>query len=70
MGFDIESLDRLQPNMVPVFNDEQEVSHIKLVGLDVPFWDMFVFIIKWTIASVPALFVIAGVFGLVLGGLA
>ena len=57
-----ESVD-LPPSM--------RVSKVNVVGLDIPFTSMVFFMVKWTLASLPALVIIVGLFavlGFVFGG--
>jgi hypothetical protein len=29
-------------------------DHVTINGLDIPFWDLVAFMVKWTIATIPA----------------
>ncbi len=44
---------------------EECENKIIIKGLDIPFWDMVVFLVKFAFASIPALFIISFVFWLV-----
>ncbi len=49
-----------------------EEAKVKITGVDIPFWDLVVLIVKIALASIPALFVVWFVFmlfGLVFGGM-
>ena len=49
-----------------------EETKVKITGVDIPFWDLVVLIVKIALASIPALFVVWFVFmlfGLVFGGM-
>ncbi|WP_292661683.1 hypothetical protein [Nitratifractor sp.] len=37
---------------------EQEKDRVVLAGLDVPFWDLVWFMVKFAFASIPAIFII------------
>lgn len=50
---------------------EAEPSRVRITDIEMPFWSMVLFMVKWAIASIPALLILAAVgFGiaLVLGG--
>ena len=52
-------------------NDEKK-EHIVLAGLDIPFWDLVWFMVKFALASIPAIFIIyiiVMLFGMVFTGL-
>ncbi len=49
-----------------------EETKVKITGVDIPFWDLVVLIVKIALASIPALFVVWFVFmlfGLIFGGM-
>jgi hypothetical protein len=49
-------------------NDKTEV---KVTGIDIPFWDLVVLIVKIALASIPAIFILWFVFailGMIFGG--
>jgi hypothetical protein len=49
-----------------------EGQPVTLTGIDIPFGDMVVFMVKWSIAAIPAAFILlltAAVVGLLLGAL-
>jgi len=50
---------------------EHEKDRIILAGLDIPFWDLVWFMVKLSLASIPALFIlyvfVTG-FGMLFGG--
>ncbi len=49
-----------------------EKQKVIVTDIQMPFWSMVVFMIKWTIASIPAifiLFILLGLFGAVVTGL-
>jgi len=51
---------------------QEQDTKIIISGIDIPFWDLVVFIVKFTLASIPALFIIWFVFmlfGMVFGGM-
>ncbi|WP_457603224.1 hypothetical protein [Nitratifractor sp.] len=51
--------------------DEQK-ERIILAGLDVPFWDLVWFMVKFAFASIPAIFIIyfiVTIFGMIFAGL-
>ncbi|GAB6034141.1 hypothetical protein [Galenea microaerophila] len=45
---------------------EEHQKEVVIKGLDIPFWDLVVFLIKLSLASIPALFIL-GVVYMVLG---
>lgn len=50
---------------------DEENKKVIISGINIPFWDLVVFIVKFTLASIPALFIIWFVFmifGLIFGG--
>jgi len=40
-------------------------NRIVLAGLDVPFWDLVWFMVKLTLASIPAIFILSFIFFLI-----
>ena len=51
---------------------EPIISHVKVVDFDMPFGSMVKFLVKWTIASIPAmiiLLIIGSILGLIFGGI-
>lgn len=38
------------------------VSNVVISGIEVPFWDLVFFMVKWTVASIPALVIIGLLF--------
>ncbi len=55
-------------------SDEGQPREVRIVDVRVPFWSMVVFMVKWALASIPALFILmllvylAGFFVAVLPG--
>lgn len=45
-----------------------ESSHVTVTDVQIPFWSMVVLILKWTLASIPALIILA-VGAIVVGGM-
>ena len=41
------------------------MKRVVITGLDIPFWDLVIFLIKLSFASIPAIFVVTGVFMLI-----
>ncbi|GEM_PF-6833284 len=41
------------------------MKRVVITGLDIPFWDLVIFLIKLSFASIPAIFVVSGVFMLI-----
>jgi hypothetical protein len=47
-------------------------AEVKITGVDIPFWDLVVLIVKIALASVPAIFILWFVFamiGMLFGGI-
>jgi len=40
-------------------------KNVVIMGLDIPFWDLVIFLIKLAFASIPALFVLSLFFALI-----
>jgi hypothetical protein len=63
----------LPPQEESVFTADQSRNlNVVVTGIDVPFGDLVFFMVKWTIASVPALIIIGligGVILMLLGGI-
>jgi hypothetical protein len=51
---DLPSQDQLS---IAVAQSEK-ASSVVITGIDVPFWDLVFFMVKWTVASVPAMIII------------
>ncbi|MFP6775298.1 MAG: hypothetical protein VCA13_00840 [PS1 clade bacterium] len=50
-------------------NTENKVAQtVKISDINMPFWSMVVFMVKWAIASIPALFILMFMF-VIFGGL-
>jgi len=47
-------------------NDDSE-KRVIVVDIKMPFWSMVIFMVKWAVASVPALVILAILFLLVIG---
>jgi hypothetical protein len=45
---------------------EEERQEVVVVDIDMPFWSMVRFMIKWAIASIPAIIVLIVLFSLVM----
>lgn len=43
----------------------EEIKKVVISGLEIPFWNLVWFMVKLTLASIPALFIIYFVFSLV-----
>jgi hypothetical protein len=39
-------------------------TRVVLSDIDIPFWRMVVILVKWTIASIPAIIIVSLIFGL------
>lgn len=53
-------------------SEENSKAEVIVTDIKMPFWSMVVFMVKWTIASIPALlilFLFVALFGGVLNGL-
>ena len=47
-------------------------THVKIVGVEIPFSDMIILIVKWVIASIPAMIIlgfIAAAIAAAIGGI-
>ncbi len=50
---------------------QENKTEVKITGVDIPFLDLVVFIVKIALASIPALFVlwfVFAIFGMLFGG--
>ena len=41
-----------------------EKNEVSITDIKMPFWSMVVFMIKWAIASIPAMIIISIIFGI------
>lgn len=60
------------PNYLPGKEPKIKPIEVKLTGIDIPFWDMVVFMVTAAIAAIPAiiiLFLILGAVLAMLGGI-
>lgn len=51
---------------------DQHPTHVTVTDIDMPFMSMVLFMVKWTIATIPALIILAivgGVFWALLAGM-
>ncbi|ADH86340.1 conserved hypothetical protein [Desulfurivibrio alkaliphilus AHT 2] len=51
---------------------ENKSNQVVVVDISMPFWSMVVFMVKWSVAAIPAMiiiFLLASLFFAVLGGL-
>lgn len=49
-----------------------DLARVTIVDIDMPFWSMVTFIFRWTLAAIPALFILgllAGVVAAVIGAI-
>jgi hypothetical protein len=51
-----------QGQFVHVANNHDKPQNIVLTDIEIPFWSMVFFMVKWTVASIPAMIII-GFFG-------
>jgi hypothetical protein len=51
-----------QDQLVLVANNHDKSQNVVLIDIQIPFWSMVFFMVKWTVASIPALIII-GFFG-------
>ena len=49
-------------------NQESATSIVKISDINMPFWSMVVFMVKWAIASIPAILILMLLFA-IFGGL-
>jgi hypothetical protein len=49
-------------------NQESATSIVKISDINMPFWSMVVFMVKWAIASIPAILILMFLFA-IFGGL-
>ncbi len=40
-------------------------NRVTITGIDIPFWNIVMIILKWSLASIPAMLLIWGVFMLI-----
>lgn len=53
------------PVSVKTQRNTDQGQGLVIKDIDMPFWSMVSFMVKWAFASIPAIFIIAGVFGFV-----
>jgi hypothetical protein len=52
--------------MNPKITVEQKLpTSVKITGINIPFWDMMIFMIKWAFASVPVIIFLMVLWGIV-----
>jgi len=49
---------QVQEQLPPQAYPQQGVPAVRVVDVDMPFWSMVGFMVKWALASIPALFVV------------
>ena len=47
--------------------DDQDINLVTIVDIKMPFLSMVVFMVKWIIASIPAIIILA-ILGVIVGG--
>ena len=46
---------------------DEDTQRVTVVNIRMPFWSMVVFMVKWSIASIPALTILFGIAALMFG---
>ncbi|MCZ6635889.1 MAG: hypothetical protein O7G87_21025 [bacterium] len=46
---------------------DEDTQRVTVVNIHMPFWSMVVFMVKWSIASIPALIILFGIAALMFG---
>ena len=47
-------------------NSPQELTHVRIVDIKMPFMSMVIFMVKWAIAAIPAFIILAILAGVVI----
>lgn len=53
--------------MKTITNKQELPASVKIIGINIPFWDMMIFMIKWAFASVPVIIFLMFLWGIVEG---
>ena len=40
-------------------NDEENIKRVVVTDIHMPFWSMVIFMVKWALASIPAIIILA-----------
>ena len=49
---------------------DTEVGRARIVGINIPFWDLVILLVKLSLAAIPAIIILAGVWLFIAGFLA